>query len=592
MWGGNSVYGVNNVVAQIQDSGYSKTHQRQLWADARLDQDFSFWVKGLSMSFAGGYDNASINYENRSQSHQYGREYYTDKNLIGTPGGSPVATETLGDKQSKPSFGYGVSSQWRIGNLSVGAHYKTSFRGDDNFSASAIYNIKGEIRDGLHNTVYRANVMGAFHYDLQNRYVVDLVLAANGSSRSYPATWAFSPTLSLGYIFADDADEFLSYGKVRASVGIQHTDYVPAAGLWLARWDASNGGFIYGEGYNHGGGAFLSAFPTSSFSQEQTAGINLGADLRLWNALDITADVFYQRRSHILLSAAMENSYVVGIQSSYNDVGEVDSYGVELGAKFAKKVGRDFWVNGSAMMTWGSNQIRHIIGEPPYPGIKWIGDRVTEAYGLEAIGFFADQADIAASPLQEFSQVKPGDIKYKDQNGDGKINMNDYVSLGKSSYMPELNYAFSVGAEWKGIGLNAVFQGVGNYMANLRGVTGVWNVLNNSNLSVEYFNKSWDVMDDKSKAKYPRFSSDNVTNNTQQSTVWMKDIYYLKLRTCELYYKLPARIVERLNLGGIKVFVQGQNLWGMDNVKAMDAEVLSTAYPVLKSVNLGASVMF
>jgi TonB-linked SusC/RagA family outer membrane protein len=588
IWGGNEAYGDANVAAKIQSSGFMKTHQRQLWADAKLVQDLSFWVKGMDAFISAGYANASITNEHRSKGHQYGYEYYT-----GTIGDKNNVQEViLGNKQDKLVFSHNVNKQWRIVNSAVGLNYKTSFIDDDNFAASLIYNTKGELRDNWGNTFYRASWTGAFHYDFQNKYVADLVLAANGSNRSYPSKWAFSPTLSLGYIFANNPENgLLTYGKVRGSAGIQHTDYVPGHGIWLSAWDVSNGYFIYGNQYSQGTGAFLRSFPTINFSQETATKFDIGTDIRLWKALDITADVYYQKRSHIMLDATLENSYVVGIQSAYSDVGKVESYGFELGAKFTKKVGKDLYLNASGMLTLGKNKVTKYIGDPPYPNVSQIGKRVNEAWGLEAVGFYKDQADIDTSPRQEFSEVRPGDVKYKDQNGDDVINQFDYTSLGHGVNIPELNYAFSLGAEYKRFGINAVFQGAGNYMKNLYSVAGVWNVLaNNNNLSKEYYNNSWDVLKD--AALYPRLSSQNVPNNEQESTIWYKKISFLKLRNCELYYRLPDQWTQRMQMSAVKVFIQGQNLLSFDNVDAMDAEVLSTAYPVLKTATAGFSLTF
>lgn len=590
LWGGNETYGqFGNPVASIQGTGFAKTHQRQLWADARLTQDLGFWVKGLSVSMEAGYDNASITNEYRSKGYKYGFDRYTgavgDKNN--------VEVVSYGNEQSKLTFSDNVGSQWRIANAALGAHYNTRFRSEDNFSASLIYNLKGEVRDGRYNTFNRINWMGSFHYDLKRKYIADLVLAANGSNRSYPAKWGFSPTLSLGYIFADRAEGLFNYGKVRASGGILHTDYVPANGIWLASWDASNGSFNYGTNFSTGWGQFLQSFPTTKFQQERSLTSNLGVELRFFNALDITAEAFYTKRDHILLPAALENSYIVGIPSAYSDVGGVKSYGVEFGARFGKKIGKDLTLNAAAMVSWGRNEVTDFIGNPLFPGTDYVGQRVQAAYGLESIGFFSDEADIANSPTQEFGPVYPGDIKYKDQNGDGVVNEYDYVPFGKSNYLPELNYGFSFGAEWRGIGLNATFQGAANYFQNLRSAGPIWGGLaNNGNLSIDYFNNSWDVVADKSKARFPRLSTRESTNNNKPSTTWMKDLSFFKLRYCELYYNLPAELVSKIRLGGVKVFVQGQNLWGTDNVEAMDAELLSNRFPTVKAVNLGMSVTF
>lgn len=587
IWGGNETFGNGNVAAKIQDSGFMKTHQRQLWANAKLTQDLGFWVKGLSISASAGYDNASITNEQRYKGHQYGYEYYT-----GTIGDKNNVQEVvMGNKEEKLNFNDWVDKQWRIAQFAVGVHYQTSFRNDDHFTASAVYNTKSEIRDNRSNTFYRTNWLGNFHYDLKNKYVVDLVLAANGSNRSYPAKWAFSPTLALGFIYADNPDKILTYGKLRASAGIQHTDYVPEAGIWLSQWSNSNGQFFYGQGFSNSWGSFITAFPTKDFSQEKATKANLGTDLRLWNSLDITADVYYQKRSHILLNAREMNSWVVGIQSAYEDVGEVSSYGFELGARFARKIGKEFYANAFSMLTWNRNKIDYAIENPAYDNLSQIGKRVNEAWGLEAIGFYKDQDDINSSIRQEFSQVRPGDVKYADQNGDNVINEFDDVALNSPTDIPDLNYAFGFGLEYKGLGFNALFQGTGSYMKNFRSVDGVWGVVSdNRNLSKDYYQNSWDVAGQ--SALYPRLSSQSVANNEQASTIWLQKVNFLKLRNCELYYKLPQKTVQKLCMSGIKVFLQGQNLLSFDNVDAMDAEVLSTAYPVLKSVNVGLTLTF
>jgi hypothetical protein len=292
-----------------------------------------------------------------------------------------------------------------------------------------------------------------------------------------------------------------------------------------------------------------------------------------------------------MVNARERDSYVVGIPSAYDDVGKVKSYGAEAGIRFAKKIAEDLYLNVSGMLTWGRNEVTNYIENPAYKNLSVIGSAVNDAWGLEALGFFKDQNDIDNSPHQEFSNVHPGDIKYKDQNDDGVINEFDRVNLGYSAVIPDLNFAFSAGLEYKGFGFNVWFQGTGNYMKNFRYVDGVWGVISdNRNLSKDYYENSWDIAGE--SALYPRFTSQSVPNNEQQSTVWYRKVHFLKLRDCELYYKLPQKITGSLHLSQAKLFVQGQNLLSFDNVDAMDAEVLSTAYPLLKSVNVGLHITF
>ena len=582
VWGGSQTYGDFNLVAKTTGTGFMKTHQRQIWADLTLEQDLDFILPGLQFYAGGAYDNASNTVENRTKGYQYGWNYYDANNIM--------QEAVMGTVEDKLTFNYWVDSQWRIGTVNTGLKYHTAF-GSNHFAANLGYNMKSEVRDGQSNTWYRANWQLATHFDHADWFMWDLVLAANGSNRSYPAKWAFSPTTALGFIYANNPDAFLNYGKLRLSAGIQHTDYVPANGLWLAAWSNSHGQFWYGQNFASSWGAFLTQFPTTDFRQEAAYKANVGTDVRLANCLDFTIDGFYQQRRNILVSAGSLNSAVVGIQSSYDDKGVVASYGAEAGLRFAKTFAGGFNLNFGANASFVKSQVLEWIETPVYPNLSVVGAPADAARGLIALGFFQDEAEIANSPLQEFGQVKVGDIKYKDVNGDGVINENDYVAQDYGTAFPALNYGFNLGFEFKGFGMNAYFQGAAHQIKSLQWVDGVWGALSdNRNLSREYYDHCFDVVG--ANALYPRLSTTQVANNAQQSTTWFRDVRWLKLRDCEVYYKLPASLLGRVNVSDAKLFVQGQNLLSFDNIPAMDAENLGTGYPVMKAVTLGLSVVF
>ena len=582
LWGGSQTYGDFNLVAKSTGTGYTKTHQRQIWADMTLEQDLNFILDGLQFYVGGSYDNASNIIENRTKGYQYGWNYYDD---------GVMKEAVMGTVEDKLSFGYWVDSQWRIGTVNAGLKYATIFGNGDNFSANAGYNMKSEIRDNRNNTWYRENWSLAMHYDHAERFLADLVLAANGSNRSYPAKWAFSPTLGLGWIYANNPSGIFNYGKLRLSGGIQHTDYVPAAGLWLDRWNNSHGQFWYGEAFNGSWGAFLTQFPTTDFRQEAAYKANFGTDLRIANSLDFTADVFYQQRRNILISAGSLNSDVVGIQSAYDDKGVVASYGVEAGLRYAKTFTNGFNLYFGGNVSAVKSEILDWIETPVYPNLSVIGSRADAQRGLIALGFFQSQSEIDSSPQQEFGQVKVGDIKYKDVNNDGFINENDYVTMDYGGAVPALNYAFTLGMEFKGFGINGTFQGAAWQTKSLMYVDGVWGALSdNRNLSQEYYDNCFDTVG--ANALYPRLSTMNLANNAQNSTIWYRNVSWLKLRDCEIYYRLPASLLNSIKVDDAKLFVQGQNLLSFDNIPAMDAENLNTGYPVMKAVTLGLSVIF
>ncbi len=582
VWGGSQTYGDFNLVAKARGTGYTKSHQRQIWADMTLVQDLDFITDGLQFYAGGSYDNASNTIENRTKGYQYGWNYYS---------GGTMQEAVMGTVEDKLTFNYYVDSQWRAGTIFTGLKYATAFGNGDHFSANAGYNMKSEIRDGQSNTWYRKNWQLAMHYDHAERLLMDVVLAANGSNRSYPAKWAFSPTVGLGYIYADNPSGFLNYGKFRLSGGIQHTDYVPANGLWLASWSSSHGQFWYGQNFANSWGAFLTQFPTTDFKQEAAYKANFGTDMRLANSLDLTFDVFYQQRRNILVSAGSLNSAVVGIQSSYDDKGRVASYGAEAALRYARTFDNGFNLNFGGNVSYVKSRILEWIETPAYPNLSVIGTPADAARGLVALGFFQSQEEIASSPLQEFGQVKVGDIKYKDVNEDGVINENDYVAMDFGSAVPALNYGFNLGMEFKGFGINASFQGAYGQTKNLMYVDGVWGALSdNRNLSREYYDNCFDVAG--ADALYPRLSTTNVANNAQSSTIWFRTVSWLKLRDCEVYYRLPASLLGNMKMSDAKLFVRGQNLLSFGNIPALDAENLGTGYPVMKAVSMGLSVVF
>ena len=584
VWGGSQDYGNNNLLAKSQGAGFMKTHQRQIWANMTLEQDLDVITKGLKFYVGASYDNSSITYETRTKGYQYGWNYYDATGAM--------KETVMGTVEDKLLFNYWVDSQWRIATFNAGFKYAAQLANGDNIAANANYNVKGEIRDGQSNTFYRTNWQLALHYDHANRFMADVVLAANGSNRSYPAKWAFSPTLGLGYIYFNNPEsKFFNYGKVRLSGGIQHTDYVPAAGLWLARWNNGHGNFWFGQNFQSSWGAFLTQFPTEDFAQEAAYKANIGTDLRIANQLDVTLDLFYQQRRNILVSAGSLNSAVVGIQSSYNDKGRVASYGMELGLRYAKTFQNGLNLNAGASFSTVKSEILEWIEAPAYPNLSVVDGPADSERGLIALGFFQSQEEIDNSPVQQFGQTKVGDIKYKDVNEDGVINENDFVAQDYGNTFPSLNYAFSLGAEYKGFGINATFQGAAHQVKNLRYVDGVWGALSdNRNLSQEYYNNCFDIAG--AGASYPRLSTENVANNAQNSTIWYRNASWLKLRDCEIYYKLPAKLIEPLKISSTKIFVQGQNLLSYSSIDAVDAENLNTGYPVMKAVNIGLSVEF
>ena len=232
-------------------------------------------------------------------------------------------------------------------------------------------------------------------------------------------------------------------------------------------------------------------------------------------------------------------------------------------------------------------------GYKPYSYLSAKGDPVGQIFGLEAIGYFRDAEDIAKSPTQTFSDVRPGDIKYKDQNNDQKIDDNDRVAIGHSSTIPKLYYGINLGFEYKGFGVDMLFQGVGGYSKMLNVANVYWPLRNNTNISTWYMddNIRW-TEETKDIANLPRLTTLNTSNNFQNSTQWLVNGSYLKLRNLNVYYNLPQQWIKKAKMEACQVFVRANNVFSLDHVKYSNCEDLSVNYPDMLSVYFGFNVKF
>ena len=318
---------------------------------------------------------------------------------------------------------------------------------------------------------------------------------------------------------------------------------------------------------------------------------NFGIDASLFHGLNFTLDAYYERRSDIWVSSAGHYSSVLGFTAPFENGGIVDSWGVELGLNYQKKMG-DFLLNVGGNFALAKNEIIEQMEEPRlYDNLIQTGNPLKSTYGLQAIGFFKDEADIANSPQQMFGTTRPGDIKYRDVNGDNIIDANDEIRIGYSTTAPEIYYSFNLGLEWKGLGFDAMFQGTGRYSAVLNTQSLYWPLINNTTISQEYYDNRWTP--ETPNAKYPRLSSQSNENNYQTNTLWLEDRSFLKLRSVELYYKFPETWMQKSKiLSNAKVYVRGVDLLCFDKIKIADPESYGATFPLTRSVVAGLTIGF
>ena len=589
LWGGNTTWGENwNPVALTEGRAYSKGHTRGLYADMSLRQDLSSLTKGLGASVRIGYDNLASYWENHTKGYKYGMV-----SVASWENGLPIAGEEItGGKDTEMSGDSKLAWQYRAFNFQMNVDWQRQF-GVHSLYSMLLYTYKYDNAKGINNTFYRQNAGWYTHYGFKNRYFADFTLMASASNLLAPDhRWNVSPTVGLAWLISNEkfmqSQNVVDFLKLRASFGMLNTDNIPGNGYWNETVGGGNG-YPINNNFGGDGGWHEGRLASVNGTTEKAYKYNAGVDATLFKGLTLTVDGFYERRSDIWVSSDGQNSAVLGASGSYVNAGIVDSWGTEIGANYYKKMG-NVELNLGGTFTYNRSKIIEMLEEPAaYDYTRSTGNPVGQIFGLQAIGYFVDQADIDNSLPQQFGPVKAGDIKYKDMNGDKVINSDDRVAMGYNSTCPEIYYSFSLGLEWKGLGFSAQFQGVGNYTAILSG-TYYQPLVDNTTISNYVYRNRWTP--ETPNARFPRLTTETVDNNLQTSSLWLADRSFLKLRNCEVYYKLPSSWLNRFWVKNAKVYVRGVDLLCFDSIDQLDPEAMNSSYPATRSIHVGLSVGF
>ena len=600
LWGGSETWaGTKNPVAQATGASYYKYHSRSLFSDMTLTQRLDAVTKGLSATLRIGYDAQSTLYENTSLGYQYNvttipQEAWVDSELDM----SLVTNKTYGSP-GKMGTDAATKSFARRFNFFGGLNYDRSFGKHDVYSQLRWdYEFKDLM--STNSTIYRQNVSWFTHYGYDKKYFLDFSLVASGSNKLAPGhKWAVSPTVSAAWVLSNERFlkdvSWVNFLKLRASAGMLNMDLLPNNDTnwtyYIQGYSDSGPSYIFGSNYEASAGRSIGALATANPNHEKAYMYNVGVETRLFDGLNLTMEGFYNHRTNIWVAGNGAYSSLVAFGAPYINAGVVDQKGLEVGLDYTKTLGGiTFNVGGNWL--YSENQIKEMAEEPrAYANLVQTGNQLNQFYGLKAIGFFKDEADIANSPKQTFSDVKRGDIKYADINGDNKIDSNDQVAIGHSS-TPGIYYQFHLGAEWKGLGFNMMFQGTGKYsgMLNTKGM--YWPLIGNSNISQYAYDNRWTPATAET-ALYPRLSSQSNDNNYRNSTLWLVDRSYLKLRNVELYYKLPASAFKAVKfVHGATVYLRGIDLFTWDNMPHGNAESYGIAQPLTRSVVAGVKLTF
>ena len=217
--------------------------------------------------------------------------------------------------------------------------------------------------------------------------------------------------------------------------------------------------------------------------------------------------------------------------------------------------------------------------------------------GLISCGLFESQEDIDSWPEQTFGAVQPGDIKYKDINGDGCVDQNDKVAIGYTT-VPEINYGFGASLSYKGFDVSVFFSGVDNVSRQIGG-TNLYGASSAPLLTGQVFKEvaqqHWTVSNPNPNAPYPRLGTTRSNNNVQTSDYWTRDMSFLRLKNAEIGYTFPKKWIKKAGMQALRIYVAGTNLLTFSDFKLWDPE-LETAtgakYPITRNVSFGLNINF
>lgn len=458
-------------------------------------------------------------------------------------------------------------------------------------------------------------ISGRFTYSYDSRYFTEFNFGYNGSERfAKNERFGFFPSAGVAWIISNEdfwsnrISKTINNLKLKMTYGLVGNDAIGSIGdrffyLSEVNLNHSGMGFTWGQdGHYSVNGVGTSRYANNKITWEIARKLNVGIELGLFNKLEIQADYYTEHRRNILM-ARSDIPISMGLQATpQSNVGEAKSNGVDISVDYQHTVSNDLWVTGRANFTYATSkyEVFEEVDNILTPWLSHIGQPISQSWGYVAERLFVDDNDVNNSPVQEFGEYMGGDIKYRDINGDGKINSLDRVPIGYPT-RPEIIYGFGISTGYKNIDASCFFQGLAResfwidaYSTSpFIDTTGGSQVSKNALLQVYADNHFSDDNQD-IYALWPRLSDRHISNNTQRSTWFMRDGSFLRLKSVELGYTIPKKITTTIGAQNLRCYFSGTNLLTLSKFKLWDPEMAGDGlgYPIQKVFNFGLQVTF
>jgi TonB-linked SusC/RagA family outer membrane protein len=448
-------------------------------------------------------------------------------------------------------------------------------------------------------------IAGRLTYGFKNKLFFDGNFGYNGSENFAPSyRFGFFPSIGLGYNiskekFFKDLLPQVNLLKFRGSHGYIGNDQIGGNRRFAYNSEMQNSGsYIFGTtGQKSVTGVATGNPGNPNVAWEQAIKTNIGFELGIWDKLKLQVDYFNERRDGIYILQQSVPS-VVGINvAQYVNLGKMANRGVDGSLEYTYVKG-DWMISARGNFSFNRNQVIYNDAPTPIYGYQNLaGQSYNQQFGLISLGLFKSAEDIAKSPVQKFGMVAPGDIKFKDINGDGVVDSYDRVAIGRST-VPQVSYGFGLSAKYKQFDLSAFLQGVGKVTRiisgdPLQGPQG--SILVNGQILADAAEKRWSLNNQNPNAEYARMSLAYNENNRQGSTFYQRDMSFIRVKNAEIGYTIPKTIVSKAKISTVRIYAQAVNLFTFSKFKLWDPELdasYGNIYPQMKTVSLGASLNF
>jgi TonB-linked SusC/RagA family outer membrane protein len=592
----------------LNETGYQTNRDNTIESLLNLEQDLSILLDGLKVTGSLSFDNFNNHVTLRYKMPDL--YFASDRNW--QTGELMTAKTVLASPMSFGSSSYGTRTIYAEARI----NYDKIVREKHRIGALALYQQKDYQRTDRYDELLsipkrNQGIAGRLTYSYDDIYFIEGNFGYNGSE-NFPKgqRFGFFPSIALGYVLSNyqyvkDNFSFVNMLKLRYSVGLVGNDQINdnTRFPYLTTVNVSATGYFYGDVPGAYGGTTENVIGSTGLVWESAVKQNWGIDLLLWDAFNMTVDVFIDKRDNIFMQRRTLPG-TMGVSSTvWGNVGKMRSWGSDGTASYTRKFG-DFSMEVRGNFTFTRDKIidyDEVV--PRYPYLEQKGTPNGTTRGLIALGLFRDEEDVKNSPPQ-YGTLLPGDIKYQDVNGDGRIDSYDEVPIGNAR-IPKIQYGFAGSVSWKGIDFNLFFRGSGKSDYFLGGVGfypfanekrgNVLSIVNQQENRWTPESYSGDKATENPNARFPRLTYGNNTNNNRHSTFWLADASFLRLKTMEIGYTLPKTWSEKLAMTNFRVSIIGDNLYVWDNVKLFDPEQASdngAVYPLTRSYTLVLKMSF